>query len=149
MLVLICVSGLESAGFVRRVLSRTGVSDLHAALLYVIDQRPPHEIGYVRRVGGVGSEAEEMATALEVLDEAVGALGLAGVPPSRARRFIARGRPQELIVAHAIDLGVDLVAIGSRHRGALQTMPPVGPPPIGPVARHVLDHAPCDVLLLR
>jgi nucleotide-binding universal stress UspA family protein len=56
-----------------------------------------------------------------------------------------RGRPEQVIVEHAAQ-GFDLVAISAREgiRAAL-----AGPQTDGHVARYVLDHAPCDLLLLR
>lgn len=156
LLVLLCVSGLESAAFVRRVLARLDAPNLECALLYVIDERPPAEIGYTRRsrprpLQGTTAIAgtHESDLALDVLGEAAAAVSELGLGPNRVRRYIARGRPAELIVQHAIQLEADLVAIGSRHRGAPVTVPPDGPPSIGPVAQYVLDRAPCDVLLLR
>jgi len=154
MQVLLCVSGLESASFVRRVMERVRDADLTVALLYIIDERSPEEIGYVRRQPAAARRQStgtngESELAIEVLAEATAALTALKVDETRIRRYIARGRPGELIVAHAVDLRADVIAIGSRHRGAPVSVPRNGPPSIGPVARYVLDHAPCDILLLR
>jgi nucleotide-binding universal stress UspA family protein len=60
---------------------------------------------------------------------------------------IRKGHPERIIAQQARDLGCGLVAIlaseGSNGR------PSIGPESIGHTARFVLDHAPCDVLLLR
>jgi nucleotide-binding universal stress UspA family protein len=50
-------------------------------------------------------------------------------------------------VAVAGEVGADL--IGLRARAQWDRHPPAGPGSVGHTARFVLDHAPCDVLLLR
>ncbi len=64
----------------------------------------------------------------------------AGVP---CEEIIARGRPAEVIVNAAGELGVDCIAIGSLGVSALERIL------IGSVSGHVLHHAPCPVLLVR
>ena len=58
----------------------------------------------------------------------------------------ARGRPEREIIRVAEERGVALIALGG-GRGQPGHYP--GPYPLSPVARYVVDHARCDVLLLR
>jgi nucleotide-binding universal stress UspA family protein len=60
---------------------------------------------------------------------------------------LARGRPEQEIVRAAAELHSDLLVVGARFKSGPR--PASGPPSVGHVARFVLDHAPCDVLLLR
>lgn len=57
------------------------------------------------------------------------------------------GRPEREIVNAAAAWNADIIVICPRsiNRGA----PPLGPKSVGHVARFVLDHAPCPVLLVR
>jgi nucleotide-binding universal stress UspA family protein len=64
-----------------------------------------------------------------------------------AATVIARGRPEEVIVRTAADRTVDLIVVRAAEGAAGQ--PRLGPASVGHTARFVLDHAPCDVLLLR
>jgi nucleotide-binding universal stress UspA family protein len=88
---------------------------------------PPHEPDPV----SVASEEE----ARELLAEAAARLG------RDAERDARRGRPEDEVIA-ALD-GADLLVLardGDRSRP--------GPKSIGHATRFVLDHAPCDVLLV-
>ena len=85
------------------------------------------------------SEAER-ASAEEILNE--------------GRRYFAtaealerEGRPELEIVNLAAEWRADLVVVCSR--AAYQKRREIGPKSVGHVARFVLDHAPCPVLLLR
>ena len=57
------------------------------------------------------------------------------------------GRPEREIVNYAASWNADVIVICPRtpDRGG----PPLGPKSVGHVARFVLDHAPCPVLLVR
>ena len=57
------------------------------------------------------------------------------------------GRPEREIVKSAADWHADLIVICSRSPRARRAS--LGPKSIGHVARFVLDHAPCPVLLVR
>ena len=75
------------------------------------------------------------AAARELLDDALGRLGRAATVESR------RGRVEREVVAAAehVDLLV-LARDGDRKR--------LGPRSLGPATRFVIDHAPCQVLLI-
>lgn len=57
------------------------------------------------------------------------------------------GRPEREIVNTATEWAADLVVICPRSPQSAG--PPLGPKSVGHVARFVLDHAPCPVLLVR
>ena len=57
------------------------------------------------------------------------------------------GRPEREIVQAALEWRADVIVICSRSEP--EGAPPLGPKSVGHVARFVLDHAPCPVLLLR
>jgi nucleotide-binding universal stress UspA family protein len=60
---------------------------------------------------------------------------------------VERGRPEQVIVLVAQERRCDLVAIQASEGAAGR--PRLGPSSVGHTARFVLDHAPCDALLLR
>jgi nucleotide-binding universal stress UspA family protein len=63
------------------------------------------------------------------------------VPEADAR--VVWGRPGEAIVEAAREGKYDLVVVGHRGKGGLATLL------LGSVAKHVIDHAPCSVLVVR
>lgn len=119
-------------------------------LLYVVDCAPRVELArarqrFLRPHPEVPSHEKQMReaeaqTAQQILDEAQRQLAAATV----LRR---QGRPELEIVNTAAEMEADLIVIG--HRAAYVDAPPLGPHSVGHVARFVLDHAPCAVLLLR
>ncbi len=58
-------------------------------------------------------------------------------------RILLRGRPASAIVDEARNFGADLIVVGNRGHGALETML------LGSVSAEVVDHAPCPVLVAR
>jgi len=85
-------------------------------------------------------EQAELAAAQDVLNE-----GLRHIP--NAETFRRQGRPEREIANLAAEWQADLVIICPR--GEYGGKPTIGPKSIGHVARFVLDHAPCPVLLVR
>ncbi len=86
-------------------------------------------------------QAEELA-GQEILAE--GSRYLAG-----AETIQRTGRPEREIVRLALEWQADVIVICSRSRSIQGSEPPSGPKSVGHVARFVLDHAPCPVLLVR
>lgn len=123
-------------------------------LLHVVDTGPRHDlrhlIGGLRHgpAAGPGRERE-----LSAAEESVGKTSLAETQEAaEAAGFITRtslvwGRPEEVILKVAADEEAVLICISARE-GA-EGHPHIGPASVGHTARFVLDHAPCDVLLLR
>lgn len=153
---LFCLSGLDTAEFIERAAPHVP-RDRPLVLLYVIDTRPTEELGYIARRlhmhPGVPEEgAGRMAAADEhagrtVLDEAERSCTALGY--HRIERQVRTGRPEQEIVHLAQEprMGIGLVVIGSSYKGGPH--PRTGPASVGHVARFVVDHSPCDVLLLR
>ena len=85
------------------------------------------------------SQAEKVSAA-EILKEGVGYC-------AGAETIEREGRPEREIVNVAAEWRADLVIVCSR--AAYRMNEEIGPKSVGHVARFVLDHAPCPVLLLR
>jgi nucleotide-binding universal stress UspA family protein len=85
------------------------------------------------------SEAES-ASAQEILNEGRGYF-------ASAETLEREGRPELEIVNVAAEWRTDLVVVSSR--AAYRERREIGPKSVGHVARFVVDHAPCPVLLLR
>jgi nucleotide-binding universal stress UspA family protein len=84
-------------------------------------------------------EAEKVS-AQDILDE-----GLRYLPGAEAIQ--RQGRPEREIVNTAAEWRADLTIICPRAEYGHK--PTIGPKSVGHVARFVLDHAPCPVLLVR
>jgi nucleotide-binding universal stress UspA family protein len=65
----------------------------------------------------------------------------------RSSARVVRGKPEQVIVQVAQEQRCGLIAIQASEGAAGR--PQLGPRSVGHTARFVLDHAPCDVLLLR
>jgi nucleotide-binding universal stress UspA family protein len=150
MRVLCCLDGTngKQVSKAREMLSAT--QPLTLGILYVIDTGPRKDIEhtrerFLRRPGPPRSREDEMeqaelAAAQDVLNE-----GLRYIP--NAETFRRQGRPEREIVNVAAEWQADLVIICPR--GEYGGKPTIGPKSVGHVARFVLDHAPCPVLLVR
>jgi nucleotide-binding universal stress UspA family protein len=147
-LVLLCVAGAETEAFWER--ARTLLpADAEVELYHVIDDAPARELEaqFLRRPGhpppphlDARTRAAESRGSDAILRDAGLALGRA------AGTTVGRGRPERSIVEHAAEAAASLVIVGCRP-GELSTPPE--PHSVGHVARFVLDHAPCPVLLVR
>ena len=154
--VLVAVAGGETDAFwsaLRPLLPQS----MSVHLIHVTDEGPRHELELQRlRRPGRGPaappggslppdqerrlrKAESMGEQA-ILAEAGSAIG--GDPATTA----LRGRPEREIVAHAPKIGAAMLAVGARAHESPTT---VGPHSFGHVARYVVDHAPCPVLLIR
>jgi nucleotide-binding universal stress UspA family protein len=122
-------------------------------LLCVIDAGPRHDLEHLLgplRHGPLGPGREQALRATEeaagkaALEETLAAAQEAGFSAST---IIERGKPEQVIVRVAGDEEGSLIAIWARE-GA-EGHPRIGPASVGHTARYVVDHASCDVLLLR
>jgi nucleotide-binding universal stress UspA family protein len=82
-------------------------------------------------------EKAERASAVESLNAVAATLGIEG------EALVEVGDPGPTICSVAERRGVDVVVIGSHGHGWLQRVL------IGSVSKHVLQHAPCAVLVVR
>ncbi len=165
----LCAIGIQGGPeVVRRVLQVIGLEhDLY--LLHVIDVGPRHALeqflhgpGSFRRLRHSGPPVPPLAHPPSppgrdrVLDDAERAAGAATLDEARheAERAGVRyhaemqpGRPEQVIIESARSWDCQLIAIQASEGS--QGRPHLGPGSVGHTARFVLDHAHCDVLLLR
>lgn len=150
MRVLCCVDGTNIEQISRALSTLITVDEQTIGLLYVTDLGPHHESerkreGLLRPRRPSGPLLEkiqqaDVATAQDILQEGLRYL-------SQAETLSREGRPDQKIIQSATEWHADLIVICPRSpafRG-----PAIGPKSVGHVARFVLDHAPCPVLLVR
>lgn len=150
MRVLCCLDGTNAEQISKAVSTMLRAETRTTAVLHVTDSgpeiqmerqrerfmRPPHPpVPRQERM----RQAEGMA-AQEILEEGSRALG--GAEMLRRTGHVA----QEIVQA-AAEWQADLLVICSRS--SMGKEPLLGPKSVGHVARFVLDHAPCPVLLIR
>lgn len=150
MRVLCCLDGTNIEHISGALSTLVTADDRTIGLLYVTDLGPHHEIerkreGLLRPRHPSGPLQEkiqqaEVAAAQDILQE-----GLRYVP--HAETLSREGRPEREIIQCAAEWNADLIVVCSRS--PLFGGPAPGPKSVGHVARFVLDHAPCPVLLVR
>lgn len=148
MRVLCCLDGTNSAQIAKatEMLSQS----LTLGLLYVIDTGPRRDMDRIRerffrpKAHHLPHEKEmletEKASAQDILSAARRYFG-------DAESMQREGRPEREIVNAAADWRADVVIVCSRAEYGEKAQ--IGPRSVGHVARFVLDHAPCPVLLVR
>lgn len=150
MRLLCCLDGTNVAQISGAVSSMLRQDDLTVGLIYVTDTGPHAEIERQRerfpgRPGLPHLRREQMqqadlTAAQDILEEG------ARIFPG-AEQLHREGRPEHEIVAGASEWHAELIVICPRS--PLRQEPAPGPKSVGHVARFVLDHAPCPVLLVR
>jgi len=150
----LCAVGQRGGPKVVQRLAEILTAGTELLLLHVVDTGPRHDlkhlIGQLRHgpAGGPGHESE-----LHAAEESVGKTSLAETQEAAeaagfsARTSLVWGKPEKVILQLAESERVSLICISARE-GA-EGHPHIGPASVGHTARFVLDHAPCDVLLLR
>jgi nucleotide-binding universal stress UspA family protein len=119
-------------------------------ILYVTDTGPRKDMEhtrerFLRRRGAPGTREQEMQQAEHAAAEDILKEGLHYLP--NAETIQRQGRPEREIVNIAAEWQADLVILCPRAEyGGKST---IGPKSVGHVARFVVDHAPCPVLLVR
>lgn len=123
-------------------------------LVHVVDLGPRHEWEHARgrfmaraplrpeREASLADAEREQGEA--VLARAEAAVHGAGYQGPITQHLLA-GHPEHEIVAAAATLRAGVILLRARERPG----PPSGPASVGHVARFVVDHAPCPILLLR
>ncbi len=148
MRILCCLDGTNLEQISNAVTWLVSVDTL--SFIHVIDTRPHEEMErrtgpLLRRPGHDSPRLEKVRqadeeAAQEVLEEAHRSY-------PHAETVYRRGQPERVIVNFAAEWRSDLVVICPR---SLQSGGPViGPKSLGHIARFVVDHAPCPVLLVR
>jgi nucleotide-binding universal stress UspA family protein len=150
MRVLCCLDG-TNVGQVSKATEMVATAESPTfGILFVTDTGPRHDIGHVRerflrRPGPPPPREEEMrqaekSSAQDILNE-----GLSHFPGAETMQ--REGRPEREIVNAAAGWQADLVIVCPRAEYG--GTPHIGPKSVGHVARFVIDHAPCPVLLVR
>jgi nucleotide-binding universal stress UspA family protein len=150
MRVLGCLDGTNAEQIGYAVQMFTESEPLTIALLTVVDEGPRKDIDRMRErfwrppmhrhhVAKEMQEAET-ASAQETLTAGLGYV-------KGAETLVRHGRPELEIVNAAAEWKADVIVIGAHAEYG--EPPHIGPRSVGHVARFVLDHAPCPVLLVR
>lgn len=153
MRILCCLDGTNIEQLSKAVATFLPENAITLGLLYVIDTRPHRDMELrrerslrPRHSGPLRSEqmhqAEQYA-AQDILEEAKRYFEHIGTLELLQRE----GRPEREIVNCAAEWHADLLVICPRS--SQWEGPALGPKSVGHVARFVLDHAPCPVLLVR
>jgi nucleotide-binding universal stress UspA family protein len=150
MRVLCCLDGTNTQQVSHAAQMFSTAEPLTIALLTVIDVGPRRDMDRTRerfwrpplRHGPLTDEMQdaERAVSEEVLKAALGDL-------PQAETLLRQGLPELEIVNAAAEWRADVIVICPRAEYG--EPPHIGPRSVGHVARFVLDHAPCPVLLLR
>jgi nucleotide-binding universal stress UspA family protein len=150
MRVLCCLDGTNIEHITRALSTLVAADERTIGLLYVIDLGPHHEIerkreGLLRPRHLRGPLYEKMrqaevASAQDILQE-----GLHSLPG--AQTLSREGNPEREIIQCASKWNADMIVICPRS--PVFGGSALGPKSVGHVARFVLDHAPCPVLLVR
>lgn len=146
MRILLAVDGSESADRARRFVATLPLPE--GSLVRVVGVQQPFAdvlalswatVGDAPQVAETEEEAETRAhrDAIRSAERALARDGLA------VEGFLLRGRPASAIVDEAVAMEADLVVVGSRGHGPIETML------LGSTAAEVVDHAPCPVLVVR
>lgn len=150
MKVLCCLDGTNSEQISMAVKNMLPANQLTLGLIYVIDSGPHGELERQRerflRPAALNPrrsqqmQSAETSAAQDILQE-----GARYLPD--AEHIQKNGRPEREIVSFAQEWNADLIVICPRSPRS--GGPTIGPKSVGHVARFVLDHAPCPVLLVR
>lgn len=151
--VLIPIAARGGAELIRRAIDILGDCEIH--LVHIIDLGPRHHLEHLHGPlrhgprGGPAREKElgaaEESGARAALNEAQQAAREIGL--NVVESHLERGNPEHEIVDLADVIGASLIILRARETPGHH--PHHGPASIGHTARFVLDHAHCDVLLLR
>lgn len=150
MRVLCCLDGTNTEQIHNAIEAFVPAENPMLHFLYVIDTRPHQEME--RRTGPLLRRARPDAPQFERMhqadeDAAQETLEEAKNAHPTAETLHRRGQPERVIVNYAAEWNADLIVICPR---SLQSGgPTIGPKSLGHVARFVVDHAPCPVLLAR
>ncbi len=152
MRILCCLDGTNAETIGNAVTALLRNNEMTINLLYVTDTGPHKEMERKRarflRPYDLASPRQnqiqqtEEQSAQDILDE-----GERYLAPYTSVKTSRAGRPEREVVNYAAEWQADLLVICPRALyGESAT---IGPKSVGHVARFVLDHAPCPVLLVR
>jgi nucleotide-binding universal stress UspA family protein len=145
-----CLDGTNAELIGYAVQMFTTSEPLSIALLTVIDVGPRKDIDRMReRFWRPPIHHEPLNKVIETAESASAeeTLKAALTYVNGAETLVRQGRPELEIVNAAAEWKADVILIGAHAEYG--EPPQVGPRSVGHVARFVLDHAPCPVLLVR
>jgi len=150
MRVLCCLDGTNIEHITRALSTLVTAEERTIGLLYVTDLGPHHEIerkreGLLRPRHLSGPLYEKMRQAEITSSQDILREGLHYLPG--AQTLSREGNPEREIIQSTAEWKADLIVICPRS--PVFGGPALGPKSVGHVARFVLDHAPCPVLLIR
>jgi nucleotide-binding universal stress UspA family protein len=150
MRVLCCLDGTNVGRVSKATELLSANQPLTLGILYVTDTGPRRDLEdtrerFLRRSGPPAPREHEMQQAEHSAAEDILNEGLRYLP--NAETLQRRGRPEREIVNVAAEWQADLVILCPRAEYGGK--PTIGPKSVGHVARFVVDHAPCPVLLVR
>jgi nucleotide-binding universal stress UspA family protein len=150
MRILCCLDGTNIAQVSKATEMLSKVEPPTFGLLFVTDTGPRHEIEHLRErfhrhPGPPPPREEEMRQAERLSAQDILNEGLSRFQGAETLQRV--GLPEREIVNAAAEWRADLVILCPRAQYGDKT--PNGPKSVGHVARFVLDHAPCPVLLVR
>jgi nucleotide-binding universal stress UspA family protein len=156
---LVAFAGTEDADFPGQVANVVGPAgpDVEYTLLHVVEAAPRELAAHdplFRRGPWPSAGRAELEQRMTEADEAGAAALLSlwqqrfesALPGTKFTQLVARGRPEQEIIAAARLMNADAVVLCARpHSGPTEP----GPRSVGHVARFVVDHSPVAVLLIR
>ncbi|HET8845424.1 MAG TPA: universal stress protein [Ktedonobacteraceae bacterium] len=150
MRILCCLDGTNVELVTRAIGTLLRTEERTIGVLYVTDSGPREEMEQQRErhlrpsrppiLRREQMQRVEGMAAREILEEGSRALG-------GAEMLQRAGRPEREIIQAAMEWLADVIVVCSR--ASASGGPPLGPKSVGHVARFVLDHSPCPVLLVR
>jgi nucleotide-binding universal stress UspA family protein len=154
MLVVVCLDLEDGVDPIKGLVDCTPLDGAEVTLLHVIDDAERTKLEDSVRPGIVRPslpdveetlEADERSMLRETYEEAVTILHARH--EGDVRLNVGSGRPERVIVSYLIEVNEGLCVLGRRPDWKRNRE--VGPRSVGKVARFVIDHAPCPVLVLR
>ncbi|HCI79198.1 MAG TPA: hypothetical protein DHW02_05880 [Ktedonobacter sp.] len=150
MRVLCCLDGSNIEHIHTAIESMLLKDALTIGFIYIIDSGPRKEVErqtgpLLRHTRPDAARYEQMRQADATSAQETLAEGQKLYPD--AETIQREGRPEREIVNYAVEWNADVIVICPRS--PQRSGPTIGPKSVGHVARFVLDHAPCPVLLVR
>jgi nucleotide-binding universal stress UspA family protein len=150
MRVLCCLDGANLESVLKAMEIPSPAEGLTVGLLHVIDIGPRKDIAHTRERFFrphilPGRRDDELRQADKSAASSILKEGLTAF--SGAEIIEREGRPEREIITAAKEWKADLIVICAQAGNSRR--PDIGPKSVGHVARFVLDHAPCAVLLVR
>ncbi len=150
MRILCCLDGTNFEQISNAISSLVASDSQTLSFIYVIDTRPQREMEHrtgplLRRPRPDAPQMERMKQAEEEAAQEVLVEAHAHYP--EAETLYRTGQPERVVVNYAAEWNADLIVLSPRSPQS--GGPLIGPKSIGHVARFIVDHSPCPVLLVR